>query len=86
MSAISNTGTHFPLQAHLHSDDLTTIYHSNARIQSSSYEIGLYMQGASVAETTYLSLVCSVLFDLGLISYLFSSLLVDSLLLLSTLL
>ena len=29
------------------------------RIQSSRYEIGLQMQGASAAETTYTSLVCS---------------------------
>ena len=28
------------------------------RIQSSRYEIGLQMQGASAAETTYTSLVC----------------------------
>ena len=36
------------------------------RIQSSRYEIGLQMQGASAAETTYSSLVCYVtmLFDL----------------------
>lgn len=32
------------------------------RIQSSRYEIGLQMQGASAAETTYTSLVCSNLF------------------------
>ena len=38
------------------------------RIQSSRYEIGLQMQGASAAETTYTSLVCiSRQFDLGLL-------------------
>jgi hypothetical protein len=37
------------------------------RIQSSRYEIGLQMQGASAAETTYSSLVYSMSFDLRLL-------------------
>ena len=50
------------------------------RIQSSRYEIGLQMQGASAAETTYSSLVYSMSFDLKkLLSNPFFKCLVDSL-------
>ena len=48
------------------------------RIQSSRYEIGLQMQGASAAETTYTSLVCSMRFGFGLFPTFFL-LLVDTL-------